>query len=159
MKAFHCLAMGLASTALLAACSGPETNGAAEDAQEAYSEDSLATSEACFADTPSAHLNPGETLVERGPSGIVRISHALDGERADYEFAIVDLAEAQRQAIDNAAADFFRAAGDQYDAASDAVIYHRSRDGSFCAVVKDEATGRALAETAASVQAAIDAAE
>jgi len=148
MKTIGTLVPALIPAILLAACSQ-----GSPDAEQAavYSEDNLATSEACFADTPSALLHAGETLIERGPSGIIRVSHALDGERADYSFQVLAMDEADRSAIDGAAADFFRAAGAQYDPASDAVVYHRSRDGSFCAVVKDAATGRALAEAAAAL--------
>lgn len=146
MKAVKVLVPALIPAILLAACS----QGVPQDENTAvYSEDNLATSEACFAEIPSAHLNAGETLIERGPSGIIRVSHALDGETADYSFQILSMDEADRSVIDAAAADFFRAAGAQYDPASDAVVYHRARDGRFCAVVKDETAGRALAGAAA----------
>ena len=156
MKALFPLALTLSLA--IAACSAPQdTDAPADDAGTArggYSEDNLAASEACFADTPSALLEPGQTLIERGPSGVVLVSHALGGEAADYEFQISGLADEQRRIIDTAAADFFRTAGDQYDATSDAVIYHRARDGSFCAVVRDETAGRALVDAAETVDAA-----
>ncbi|WP_203290839.1 hypothetical protein [Maricaulis parjimensis] len=151
---------GLTALALIAACSAPEpadTEVSETGAGSVFSEDNLASSEACFADAPSTLLEPGQTLIERGPSGIVRVSHNLDAAPADYEFAIISLSEPQRRIIDDAGANFFRAAGDAHDYATDEVIYHRSRDGTFCAVVRDEAVGSALAEAAATVQADIDA--
>ncbi|MAK64719.1 MAG: hypothetical protein CMF75_08305 [Maricaulis sp.] len=150
----------LSGVALLAACSAPQddTSGSQEaETASVFDEGNLATSEACFADAPSHALEPGQTLIERGPSGIIRVSHNLDGAPADYEFAIIALAEPQRQVIDAAAADFFRAAGAAHDYSTDEVIYHRSRDGTFCAVVRDEAMGQPLAEAAARVQSEIDA--
>lgn len=149
----------LAVLSFATACSAPdgETGDTGEsETVSVFNEDNLATSEACFADAPSTLLEPGQTLIERGPSGIIRVSHNLGGAPADYEFTIIRLAEPQRQIIDNAAADFFRAAGAAHDFATDEVIYHRSRDGTFCAVVRDEAMGQPLAEAAARVQAEID---
>ncbi|WP_300543884.1 hypothetical protein [Maricaulis sp.] len=156
MKAWYCLPL----IAALAACSAPEEGTGAENPAEmadgAFSEDNLPVSEACFADMPSALLEPGQTLIERGPSGMVRVSSALDGETADFAFQIATLSEPHREVIDGAAADFFRAAGDRHDFSTDEVIYHRSRDGTFCAVMRDEAVGQALTAAAASVQAELD---
>lgn len=149
MKTVYCLALAL----VIAACSAPQEDGGTA-AAGGYDADNLATSQACFADTPSAHLEPGQTLIERGPSGVVLVSHARGGAPADYAFNIVSLPEAQRQQIDAAAADFFRAAGELYDVTTDAVIYHRSRDGAFCAVVRDDAAGQALVDAAEAVDAA-----
>lgn len=149
MKTVYCLAFALAITA----CSAPQEDGETA-AAGGYDAENLATSQACFADTPSAHLEPGQTLIERGPSGVVLVSHARGGAPADYTFNIVSLPEAQRQQIDAAAADFFRAAGELYDVNTDAVIYHRSRDGAFCAVVRDDAAGQALVDAAEAVDAA-----
>ncbi|WP_417497335.1 hypothetical protein [Maricaulis sp.] len=131
---------------LLAACSQPE-------AAPVYDADHLASSDACFADDRAALLEPGQTLIERGPDGAVRIAHALGGERASYEFFVSQMTDAPRQALDAAAADFYRAAGQQHDVTTDAVIYHRATDGTFCAVVRDEATGRALVDAAAAIPA------
>lgn len=151
MKTVYAFAL----TFVIAACSGPQDaesrSGDEAAADGRYGTDNLAASDACFADTPSEHLDAGQTLIERGPSGVILVSHALDGNRADFEFQVSGLADAQRRTIDAAAADFFRTAGDQYDVNSDAVIYHRARDGSFCAVVRDEATGRALVDAAATI--------
>ncbi len=154
MKAWIALP-ALSAIALVAACSEPEA--ATTVAPSVFSEDNLATSEACFTDTPSALLEAGQTLIERGPSGIVRVSHNLDGAPADHEFAIAALSAEHRAIIDDAGAAFFRAAGEQHDYATDEVIYHRSRDGTFCAVVRPNEIGRPLAEAAARVQAEIDA--
>lgn len=155
MKALYAFALTLA----VAACSAPQDADGQDSAAAAsggeYSEDNLASSEACFSDTPSALLEPGQTLIERGPSGIVLVSHSLDGEAADYEFQVARLPEEQRRVLDDAAAQFFRTAGDQYDPTTDAVIYHRARDGAFCAVVRDAATGRGLVEAAETVNAAL----
>lgn len=155
MKALYAFALALA----VAACSAPQDTDGQEGTDAAgggeYSDDNLASSEACFSDTPSALLEPGQTLIERGPSGIVVVSHALDAEPADYEFQVAALPDAQRRILDEAAAQFFRTAGDQYDPATDAVIYHRARDGGFCAVVRDAATGRGLVEAAETVDAAL----
>ena len=155
MKALYAFALALA----VAACSAPQDadrqDSAASSANGGFSEDNLAASDACFSDTPSALLEPGQTLIERGPSGIVLVSHALDGEAADYEFQVSALPDAQRRILDDAAAQFFRMAGDQYDPATDAVIYHRARDGAFCAVVRDATAGRGLADAAAAVDAAL----
>lgn len=155
MKALYAFALTLA----VAACSAPQDtdtqDSAAASASGGFSEDNLAASDACFSDTPSALLEPGQTLIERGPSGIVRVSHTLDGETADYEFQVSALPDAQRRSLDDAAAQFFRAAGDQYDPATDAVIYHRSRDGAFCAVVRDATAGRGLVDAAAAVDASL----
>lgn len=133
--------------ALLAACSQPE-------AAPIYDADHLASSAACFAADRAALLEPGQTLIERGPDGAVRIATALEGERTNYEFFVGQMDEAPRQTLDAAAADFFRAAGEQHDVTTDAVIYHRATDGTFCAVVKDEATGRALVAAAEAIPAA-----
>ncbi len=148
MKTVYCLAFALG----IAACSAPQ-DGGGSTATSGYDAENLATSEACFADAPSAHLEAGQTLIERGPSGMVLVSHARGGAPADYAFNIVSLPETQRQQIDRAAADFFRAAGELYDVNTDAVIYHRSRDGAFCAVVRDDAAGHALVDAAEAVDA------
>lgn len=155
MKALYALALTLA----VAACSAPQDadtqDSTASSANGEFSEDNLATSDACFSDTPSVLLEPGRTLIERGPSGIVRVSHTLDGEAADHEFQVSALPDQQRRILDDAAAQFFRTAGDQYDPETDAVIYHRARDGAFCAVVRDATAGRGLADAAAAVDAAL----
>jgi hypothetical protein len=126
---------------LLAACSQPET-------APLYDADHLASSAACFASDRAALLEPGQTLLERGPDGAVRIAHALGGERGGYEFFVSEMDEPARLSLDAAAAEFFRTAGEHYDVTTDAVIYHRATDGTFCAVVSDQSTGRALVEAA-----------
>ncbi len=151
---------GLTAMALLAACSGPDTSVDEADSSETvsvFNEDNLATYEACFADTPSDFLEPGQALIERGPSGVIRVSHNLGNAPADYEFTIIALSETQRRMVDDAAANFFRAAGEAHDYATDEVIYHRSRDGTFCAVARGTAIGQPLADAAARAQADIDA--
>ena len=153
---------GLTAMALLAACSGPqsaETGTVGDDSEtvSVFNETNLATSQACFADAPSEFLEPGQTLIERGPSGVIRVSHNLGSAPADHEFTIIALSEPQRQIIDEAAANFFRAAGAAHDYSTDEVIYHRSRDGTFCAVARGVAMGQPLADAAARVQADIDA--
>ena len=150
----------LTAGAVLAACSasGP---GGPDNAHEAilsgFSNDNLAFSEACFAEDRSSNLVWGQSLVERSPDGIVRVSWALDDRRGDHVFAITSLTEDQRQRIDAAAADFIRTAGLAHDPATDAVIYHRETDGSFCTVVKDVETGRTVRDAAIALQAEIDA--
>lgn len=132
--------------ALLAACSAPE-------AAPVYDADHLASSPACFAPDRAALLEPGQTLLERGPDGAAHIARAHNGERAHFDFFVSDLAEADRAALDAAAADFLRAAGEAHDVTTDAVIYHRASDGTFCTVVTDQATGDALVEAAEAIRA------
>ena len=153
MKTLSCLPL----IAVLAACS-PQPAGetdantvANSTAGSTWSRDNLPQAPACFAPEPAPLLEPGQTLLERSPAGIVRIAgRSAAGEDA-WAFEIMALDDDDRARLDGAAADFFRAAGEQHDYSTDTVIYHRSRDGSFCTVVRDEATGLALLETARSL--------
>lgn len=128
--------------ALLAACSAQDPS----TISTGFSEDNLATSQACFAETPSALLEPGQTLLETGPAGSTRISWSLAGETGDLNFAVTAMDLPAKTILDGANADFYRAAGQQHDHATDAVIYHRTSDGTFCTVIRDEPTGRALVD-------------
>lgn len=148
----------LTAGAVLAACSASETNDPAnphEEVLSGFSNENLAYSEACFAEDRSGNLVWGQSLVERTPDGIVRVSYALDDRRGDHVFAITSVTEAQRLQIDAAAADFIRTAGLAHDPATDAVIYHREADGSFCTVVKDVETGRMIRDTAIAIETEI----
>lgn len=151
----------LPAVALLAACSAsdegadtPAPAGMATPIETGFDSDNLASSPACFAEDRSAGLMPGQSLVERSPDGAVRISHALNGEQENFVFLITELTDEERATIDGAAADFIRAAGQSYDVTTDAVIYHRSTDGTFCTVVKDVDAGTAVVDAARTVHAA-----
>lgn len=126
---------------LTAACT---QSGPVNDAAPAFGADNLATSQACFAESPASLLEPGQTLLERGPDGRVRISGRVEGRAVNFEFSIAQMPDASRQALDAAAADFFQAAGAVYDVTSDIVIYHRATDGTLCTVTGDRAIGRTL---------------
>ncbi len=150
----------LTAGAVLAACSASESNDPAnphEAILSGFDNYNLAYSQACFAEDRSGNLVWGQSLVERSPDGIVRVSWALDDQRGEHAFAITSLTEEQRLQIDAAAADFIRTAGLAHDPATDAVIYHRETDGSFCTVVKDVETGRTVRDAAIALQAEIDA--
>lgn len=140
----------------LGACAGPNeivAEIATENENGIYSTDNLATSDACFAETPSTLLRPGRTLLETGPGGIIRVSHAHSAEGGDYAFAVVDLTTEQHARISAANAALFQAAAQAHSYENDAVIYHRSTDGTFCTVVADAVTGRALVDAAEALQA------
>ncbi len=164
MKSWYCLP----AFALLAACSAPDSQAPADSAAPAdsvvpvtgpYSEDNLAFSDACFNEQGRAQLlEEGQSLIERGPAGIVLAAYNLDGELGQHEFDIGLLSEEMRQRVDGAAADFFREAGVAYNVTTDDVIYHRQTDGTFCAVVKVQPTARNFAEAARAIQADLDAA-
>ncbi|WP_417484350.1 hypothetical protein [Maricaulis salignorans] len=126
---------------LTTACTQPE---AGNNAVAAFDADHLATSQACFSEHPASLLEPGQTLLERGPDGIVRISSLVEGRSENLEFSIAQMPNADRQALDAAAADFFQAASAVYDVTSDTVIYHRATDGTLCTVTGDRAIGRTL---------------
>ena len=128
--------------ALLAACSSEHGS----TINTGFSEENLATSEACFAETPSVLLEPGQTLLETGPAGVTRVSWSLGDETGDMVVSISGMDEATKSVLDAANAAFYSAAGQQHSHTTDAVIYHRSMDGSFCTVVKDQTTGRALVD-------------
>lgn len=148
----------LTATAILAACSAPDANGPDNPhiaVETGFSNDNLAFSDACFADDRSGNLVWGQSLVERTPDGIVRVSYALDDRRGDHEFTITSLDDEQRQAVDAAAADFIRTAGLAHDPATDAVIYHRETDGSFCTVVKDVESGRVVRDAAIDIESGL----
>ena len=130
----------LPALALLAACSSEQ----ASTVNTGFSEDNLATSEACFAETPSVLLERGQTLLETGPAGLTRVSWSLGDETGDVALSISGMDTVTKTALDAANAAFYGAAGRQHDHSTDAVIYHRTTDGTFCTVVRDEATGRAL---------------
>lgn len=134
--------IALPALALLAACSAE--NGSTINT--GFSEDNLATSEACFAETPSTLLEPGQTLLETGPSGLTRVSWSLGDETGDVAVSIAEIEQATKTVLDAANAAFYSSAGRQHDHTTDAVIYHRTTDGTFCTVVRDEATGRALVD-------------
>tara|TARA_R110000744_G_scaffold125730_3_gene231495 strand:- start:64001 stop:64447 length:447 start_codon:yes stop_codon:yes gene_type:complete len=133
--------LAIVAVTLTAACSQPET---VNSAAPAYDADHLATSSACFAESPARLLEPGQTLLERGPDGVVRISSLVAGRAEDLEFSIAGMPDASRQALDAAAADFFQAAGAAYDVTKDTVIYHRATDGTLCTVTGDRAIGQRL---------------
>jgi hypothetical protein len=168
MKAFLLIPAAL----LLAACSGPEDG--AETAEAPAPDDGrsnlereldglydqervdrrnelLASSDACFAEDRAALLNENQTLMERGALAIDIIAHAVDGEREVFEFPIVELSQDQRERLNAAAADFYRAAGEVHDYDTDDTIYHRDQSGTNCTVVKDPAIGRPLVETARAI--------
>jgi hypothetical protein len=140
----------LASLVLLAACSQPQT---ADTATPVYDADHLASSPACFAEDRAALLAPGQVLLERGPDGMVRISSALGHAPENLEFSIAGMPESERQVLDAAAADFFRAAGIAYDPTTDTVIYHRATDGTFCTVTNSPAIGEPLVAAARALAA------
>ncbi|WP_300552993.1 hypothetical protein [Maricaulis sp.] len=158
----------LPAVILLAACSGPdtgepgtetvtETAPAEETAAGPYGPGNLATSEACLVETgQAALLDEGQTLLERGPRGFVGVSHALNGMREDLRVRVTRMDEPYRGQIEDASAAFFRAAGNAHDPTTDAVIYHRTRDGIFCTVVRSQETGGALVDAMKSVMAATD---
>ena len=142
--------IALPALALLAACSSEQGS----TINTGFSEDNLASSDACFAETPSTLLEPGQTLLETGPAGLTRVSWSLNGETGDVILAVSDLDQTTKTAMDAANADFYRAAGEQHSHTTDAVIYHRSMDGSFCTVIKDQATGQALVDAITNLLAA-----
>lgn len=111
----------------------------------------LASSEACFADDRAALLEENQTLMERGALAIDIIAHAVDGQREVFEFPVVELSQDQRDRLNAAAADFYRAAGEVHDYDTDDTIYHRDQSGTNCTVVKDPAIGRPLIETARAI--------
>ena len=88
---------------LTAGCTQPDT---VNDVAPAFGTDNLATSQACFTENPASLLEPGQTLLERGPDGIVKISSRVGGRAANLEFSITQMPDASRQALDAAAADF-----------------------------------------------------
>ena len=158
----------LPAIVLLAACSGPqssetETETAAETAPaeaaapSEYGPGNLATSQACLTETgQAALLEDGQTLLERGPRGFISVSHALNGEREDLRVRVTRMDEPYRGQLEDASATFFRAAGDAHDPTTDEVIYHRTRDGIFCTVVRSQDVGSALVEAMRTVMAATD---
>ncbi|WP_417495377.1 hypothetical protein [Maricaulis sp.] len=133
---------------LTAGCTQPDT---VNDVAPAFGTDNLATSQACFTENPSSLLEPGQTLLERGPDGIVKISSRVGGRAANLEFSVTQMPDASRQALDAAAADFFQGASAIYDVTSNIVIYHRATDGTLCTVTGDGAIGRTLMATAHSL--------
>lgn len=149
----------------LAACSAQENSAPVADATSTadeapagpYSADNLAYSEACVdLENRMTLLEPGQTLLERGPAGLVTVVYNNDGEVGSHDFAIIELAEDLRARVDGAAADFYRNAGVAYDVTTDHVIYHRRQDGTFCTVVNlPEITAPLIAEAQA-VQAELD---
>ena len=148
----------LTAGAVVAACSAPGTDdpdNPHEAVQTGFSNDNLAFSEACFAEDRAGNLVWGQSLVERSPDGIVRVSYALDDRRSDHVFTITALSDDHRQRVDAAAADFIRAAGLAHDPATDAVIYHRETDGSFCTVAKDVERGRLIRDAAIAIESEI----
>ena len=151
MKAWICLP----ALALLAACSAEHGS----TINTGFSEDNLATSDACFAETPSSLLDPGQTLLETGPAGLTRVSWSLGGETGDMAVSIAEIEQTTKTALDAANAAFYSAAGQQHDHSTDAVIYHRTTDGTFCTVIRDEATGRALVDAIMNLPAADQSAE
>jgi hypothetical protein len=158
----------LPTMVLVAACSGPqssdteidtapETPAVEEATPGAYGPGNLATSDACLVESgQAALLDEGQTLLERGPRGFVGVSHALNGVREDLRVRVTRMDEPYRGQIEDASAAFFRAAGDAHDPTTDAVIYHRTRDGIFCTVVRSQEIGGALVEAMHSVMAATD---
>ncbi|WP_291845579.1 hypothetical protein [Maricaulis sp.] len=147
--------IALPALALLAACTAEDGS----TINTGFSEDNLATSAACFAETPSTLLEPGQTLLETGPAGVTRGSWSLDGETGDLVISIADIDQPTKTALDAANAAFYSAAGQQHSHTTDAVIYHRTTDGTFCTVVKDDATGRALVEAITNLPSATQPAE
>ncbi|WP_300532463.1 hypothetical protein [Maricaulis sp.] len=151
---------------LLTACSGPQPGetdsetvmdaAPVEDADiSAFGPGNLATSDACLAETgQAALLDEGQTLLERGPRGFIGVSHALNGQREDLRVRVTRMDEPFRGQLEDASAAFFRAAGDAHDPTTDDVIYHRTRDGIFCTVVRSQDIGGALVEAMKSVMAA-----
>tara|TARA_R110002096_G_scaffold122961_1_gene266209 strand:- start:1622 stop:2068 length:447 start_codon:yes stop_codon:yes gene_type:complete len=135
----------ISALVLLAACAQPET---ADDAAPVYDADHLASSPACFADDRASLLAAGQTLLERGPDGIVKVSGFDSGQRENFEFPIGQLSAPSRLALDTAAAAFYQAAGRIHDVTTDAVIYHRATDGTLCTVTSDTPIGRPLLEAA-----------
>ncbi|ABI64331.1 hypothetical protein Mmar10_0035 [Maricaulis maris MCS10] len=142
MKALPVLSTVLPAIAALAACSAPE----ASTINTGFSEDNLASSEACFAETPSTLLEPGQTLLETGPAGITRVSWSLGDQAGDVTLSISGMELPVKTRLDAANAAFYSAAGQQHDHSTDAVIYHRTTDGTFCTVIRDEPTGQALVD-------------
>ncbi len=147
--------IALPALALLAACSSDQGS----TINTGYSEDNLASSEACFAETPSALLEPGQTLLETGPAGLTRVSWSLGGETGNMAVSTADMEHPTKTALDAANAAFYSAAGRQHDHSTDAVIYHRTTDGTFCTVVRDEVTGRALVDAIMNLPAAAQSSE
>jgi len=142
MKALPILSTALPAIALLAACSSQD----ASTINTGFSEDNLASSDACFAETPSSLLEPGQTLLETSPAGMTRISWSLAGETGDLTFTVTGMDQPTKTILDAANAGFYQAAGQQHDHSTDAVIYHRTSDGTFCTVIRDEPTGQALVD-------------
>ena len=118
----------------------------------------LASSDACFADIRSELLQDGQTLIERGPLAIDRISHAIGGAREDFVFPVIELTPDQRNRLNDAAGRFYRAAGEVHDYDTDDTIYHRDPSGTQCTVVKSPEIGQPLVDTAREIQAERDAA-
>lgn len=157
----------LPALAVLAACSAPESEAPADSAPlvEAstpagpYSEDNLAFSDACFNEGARVeNLELGQTLIERGPAGVVLVAYNQADGSGVHSFDVTAVNDEIRQRVDNAAADFFRNAGVAYDVTTDNVIYHRQMDGTFCAVVNVPKIANALASEARAIQADIDSA-
>ena len=133
--------LAIIALTLTAACTQPET---VNDAVPVFDADHLATSPACFTEDPASLLEPGQTLLERGPDGVVRISSRVEGHAENLEFSIAQMPDTSRQALDAAAADFFQAASAAYDVTTDIVIYHRATDGTLCTVTGNAEIGRTL---------------
>lgn len=117
----------------------------------------LASSDACFAEDRPGLLNENQTLLERGPLAIDIIAHAVDGQREEFRFQIVELTREQHGRLNDVAGDFYRAAGDVHDYDTDDTIYHRDQAGTMCTVVKDPAIGRPLIAFARALQAELEA--
>jgi|GEM_PF-2841980 len=158
--------MIIPAIAVLTACSAQESDAPVIDAptDEAaqpagpYSADNLAFSDACFDETDrSAHLEDGQSLLERGPDAIVVVAYNQNGLRGNHSFPIMQMPAELRDRVDAAAATFFREAGQAYDVTTDHVIYHREQDGTFCAVVNVDTIAGPLATEARAIQADWDA--
>lgn len=128
----------------LAACSGAEDSVRPTDVEEvaatgSYTAENPATTESCFHESDrAAQLLDGQALLERGPAAIVHISYNFEGRQANYVLPIMQMDQALRDRTEAASAAFFRATGAVFDITTDAVIYDRERDGSFCTVTNVE---------------------
>ena len=149
----------------LAACSGAEESVRPTEIEDVvasgpYTAEAPATTTACFHETDRAsQLLDGQALLERGPAAIVYVSYNLDGRQANYAFTLMEMDEALVARTEAASASFFRAAGNVFDITTDAVIYDRERDGSFCTVTNIAEITGPLASEADAIAGAIAATE